>query len=59
MALARSSNVSTELRRLAATARHFAADQSATTAVEYAVMTLIAIGIVGRHRARRLGHRDV
>ena len=46
MALARSSNVSTELRRLAATAQRFAADQSATTAVEYAVMTLIAIGIV-------------
>ena len=32
--------------RLAAAARRFAADQSAATAVEYAVMTFIAIAIV-------------
>lgn len=32
--------------RLAATARRFAADRSASTAVEYAVMTLIAVAIV-------------
>ena len=32
--------------RLAATARRFAADPSGSTAVEYAVMTLIAVAIV-------------
>ena len=32
--------------RLAATVRRFAADRSASTAVEYAVMTLIAVAIV-------------
>lgn len=32
--------------RLAAAVRRFAADQSAATAVEYAVMTFIAIAIV-------------
>ena len=32
--------------RLAVAARRFAADQSAATAVEYAVMTFIAIAIV-------------
>jgi Flp pilus assembly pilin Flp len=32
--------------RLAAAARRFAANQSAATAVEYAVMTFIAIAIV-------------
>ncbi len=32
--------------RLAATARRFAADGSATTAIEYAVMTFIAVAVV-------------
>lgn len=32
--------------RLAATARRFAADASATTAIEYAIMSLIAVAII-------------